>query len=93
MTDPPPVRRRVLVVGRVQAVGFRASCHRRATDAGLGGFVRNLDDGRVEAAFEGHAAAVAALVDWCRHGPPLASVTALSVVEEPVEGTRGFRLL
>jgi len=93
VTDPPaPVRRRVLVAGRVQAVGFRASCFRRATDAGLSGFVRNLDDGRVEAVFEGPAVVVEALVGWCRVGPPLASVTALSVVEEPVEGTRGFRV-
>jgi acylphosphatase len=91
---PPgtPVRRRVLVAGRVQAVGFRASCHRRALQAGLAGWVRNLADGRVEAAFEGPAAAVASLVDWCGTGPPLARVTTVEVVDEPVEGARTFVL-
>jgi acylphosphatase len=84
------VRRRVVVEGRVQAVGFRASCHHRATEAGLGGFVRNLADGRVEAAFEGPAATVDALVRWCAAGPPLARVTAVAVVDEPVQGADRF---
>jgi len=84
------VRRRVLVSGRVQAVGFRASCHRRATAAGLAGFVRNLPDGRVEAAFEGPAPSVDTLVEWCRTGPPMARVTAATVVDEPTTGATAF---
>jgi acylphosphatase len=73
----------VVVAGRVQAVGFRASCQHRAVLAGLGGFVRNLADGRVEAAFEGPPATVASLVEWCRRGPPLARVSAVAVTDEP----------
>jgi acylphosphatase len=88
--DPTIVRRRVVVAGQVQAVGYRASCHLRATEAGLGGWVRNLPDGRVEAVFEGPAAVVEFLVGWCRHGPPLAQVTALVVTEEALAGDRRF---
>jgi len=84
------VRRRVLVTGRVQAVGFRASCHARAVRAGLAGSVRNLADGRVEAAFEGPAGAVDDLVAWCRTGPPMARVTRVDVTEEPLEGAGAF---
>ncbi len=86
---PPIVRRHVVIAGRVQAVGFRASCAHRASDAGLGGWVRNLPDGRVEATFEGPATTVEALVAWCRGGPPMARVTAVAVTDEvPVGETR-----
>jgi acylphosphatase len=84
------VRRRVVVAGRVQAVGFRVSCARRATDAGLGGWVSNLPDGRVEAVFEGPADAVDGLVAWCRAGPPMARVTTVAVTDEPVLGETRF---
>jgi acylphosphatase len=89
---PAIVRRRVVVAGRVQAVGYRASCHHRAAGAGLGGWVRNLPDGRVEAAFEGPAAVVELLVGWCRDGPPLARVTAVAVADEPLTGETGFQI-
>ena len=47
------VRYRVLVSGRVQGVFFRDSCRRVAEEHDVGGWVRNLPDGRVEAVFEG----------------------------------------
>jgi acylphosphatase len=84
------VRRRALVTGRVQAVGFRASCLRRAVDAGVAGWVRNTPDGDVEAVFEGPPAAVDALVTWCRAGPPMARVSAVQVADEAPRGETGF---
>lgn len=84
------VRRRVVVRGRVQGVGFRASVARRATTSGLSGYVRNCSDGSVEAVFEGQVAAVEALVAWCGDGPGLARVTAVEVRDEPPAGDRAF---
>jgi acylphosphatase len=89
-TGPARVRRGVVIAGRVQGVGFRYSCRNRAVEAGLGGFVRNRADGRVEAAFEGRPASVEALIAWCRIGPPLASVTAVAVTEEEPVGETSF---
>jgi acylphosphatase len=86
------VRRRVLVSGRVQGVGFRVSCARTARQAGVAGFVRNLPDGRVEAVFEGPPAAVEQMVAWCRRGPALARVARVEVREEPPLGDRHFRV-
>ncbi|HXQ44171.1 MAG TPA: acylphosphatase [Acidimicrobiales bacterium] len=86
------VRRRVVVHGHVQAVGFRASCLRRAAQAGLGGWVRNTERGDVEAVFEGPPSAVDALVAWCREGPPWAAVDDVEVSDEPTRGETAFSI-
>jgi len=85
-------RVRVLVSGDVQGVGFRWYCHERATAGGVGGFVRNLPDGRVEAAFEGDDGAVDGMVSWCRSGPRWARVSAVDVHEEAPTGLDGFAI-
>jgi acylphosphatase len=82
----------VLVTGRVQGVFYRSTCAAAARQLGLAGFVRNLPDGRVEAAFEGTEVDVDRMVEWCRHGPELARVDAIEVVDEPPRGDGGFRV-
>jgi acylphosphatase len=86
------VRRCVLVSGRVQGVFFRAACHDEASRAGVGGWVRNLADGRVEAVFEGDETAVQALIDWCQHGPRTARVRDVEVHEEDPVGVTAFEV-
>jgi acylphosphatase len=86
------MRRRVVVNGRVQGVFFRDSCQREAARAGVAGWVRNRNDGAVEAVFEGEDDAVEAMVAWCRRGPSRARVDRVDVVEESPEGLRGFRV-
>jgi len=67
------------VSGRVQGVAFRWSTRERAQALGVGGWVRNLHDGRVEVWIEGEAGSVEALVAWLRDGPPSARVTGVDV--------------
>ena len=86
------VRRRVEVHGRVQGVGFRASCLRRAADAGVGGWVRNTEGGDVEAVFEGPSEAVDALVTWCAVGPSWARVERVVVTDEAPRGDATFSI-
>jgi acylphosphatase len=88
-------RRRVHVIvsGRVQGVFYRATCIERARALRLGGWVRNLVDGRVEAAFEGPPEDVDAIVAWCREGPPRARVTEVTLEEEPALGEDLFRVV
>jgi acylphosphatase len=74
----------------VQGVWFRESTRRQAEAAGVSGWVRNREDGTVEAVFEGEPHAVARCVSWCRMGPPSAEVTAIDVHEEAPLGERGF---
>ena len=86
------VRRRVVVRGRVQGVFFRDSTRSQAVGAGVAGWVRNRDDGAVEAVLEGPEAAVATVVDWCSRGPWDASVTDVQAVVEEPEGLEGFEV-
>ena len=84
------VRRRVIAHGRVQGVFFRDSVRRAAQSRGVAGSARNLDDGTVEAVFEGSADAVEAMVEAVRRGPGHASVSEVEVFEEEPEGLEGF---
>ena len=69
--------RRCLVSGLVQGVFYRASAQRKAKELGVTGYARNLPDGRVEVLACGERAAVAALCEWLREGPPRAEVAAV----------------
>ena len=83
-------RARVRVRGRVQGVFFRESTRRAALDAGVAGYVRNMPDGSVEAAFEGAPDAVERLLAFARTGPQDAEVDEVEVADEPPEGLSGF---
>lgn len=69
---------RCLVEGRVQGVAFRAATRRQAMSRGVGGYARNLPDGRVEVLVCGEEAAVAQMRTWLLSGPPAARVTDVS---------------
>jgi acylphosphatase len=86
------VRRRVLVSGEVQAVGFRDSARQTATALGVGGWVRNRRDGSVEIEVEGAEPAVAALLAWAASGPPGAVVRTVDVTELELSGDRRFEI-
>ncbi|MHB8405773.1 MAG: acylphosphatase [Gammaproteobacteria bacterium] len=64
-----------LISGRVQGVVFRASTARRALELSVTGYAKNLPDGRVEVLACGEPAAVDALCEWLRRGPPAARVS------------------
>lgn len=84
-------RSHVFISGRVQGVFFRANTRDRARELGLGGWVRNLPDGRVEAVFEGEEDRVREMIEWCHRGPRFASVSRVEVdMEEPSGEFKAF---
>jgi len=85
-------RAHVYVSGRVQGVYYRATTRDTAQEAGVCGWVRNLDDGRVEAVFEGPESAVEEMVAWCETGSRAASVDAVDATYEEPEGLDGFEV-
>ncbi len=93
MSLTPPVRRRLLVSGIVQGVGFRPFVHRLAHERGLAGFVRNTGEG-VEIELEGAPADV----DWLVHAiratpPPLSRIDAVTCAEALPDHAEGFRIV
>ncbi len=84
------VRKRVVAHGQVQGVFFRDTVSTEAENRGVAGWVKNRDDGTVEAVFEGDPDAVQALVDLCGSGPAQADVDKLEAGEEEPEGLSGF---
>ena len=79
------------ISGQVQGVGFRYAACQQAGRLGLGGWVRNLGDGSVEAVFEGPSVDVAQAVSWCHYGPPGARVIRVNREDEAPIGETGFR--
>ena len=72
---------RLRIHGRVQGVWYRESMRREAERLNVAGWVRNAPDGSVEAVVQGSAAAVDALIQWARSGPPLARVERIELDE------------
>ncbi len=84
----------VFVSGIVQGVFFRDHARRWAEEMGLCGWVRNLQDGRVEAAAEGPEENIQAFLARLRKGPPRSRVDGLEVEWEPFRGEfSDFRIL
>lgn len=79
-----------LVRGRVQGVAYRQHTDEQAQRLDLDGWVRNLEDGRVEVLFEGETDAVQELATWLEQGPSAAEVAEVTLSEMPQQGMAGF---
>lgn len=85
-------RAHVYVSGKVQGVYFRATTRDEARERDVDGWVQNLDDGRVEAIFEGPEDVVEEMVEFCHEGSSAARVEDVSVEYGDPEGEDGFRV-
>lgn len=75
-------RAHIFVSGRVQGIGYRDGVRRKAKKLGVFGWVKNLEDGRVEAVFEGEEDNVKEIIEWAKAGPFLAKVENIDIVPE-----------
>ncbi len=81
--------RLVRIRGKVQGVWYRSWTVEQAVQRGLSGWVRNRQDGSVEALFAGEPAAIEEMIAVCRKGPRLARVDSIAsepTAEEPPAG-------
>jgi acylphosphatase len=84
--------RRWFVRGRVQGVGYRWFAQRAATELGLSGYARNLDDGRVEVYAAGPEEKLARLGAMLYRGPQWSDVRGVEEIEASVEAHGSFRI-
>jgi acylphosphatase len=91
MTDSDEALR-IVVHGRVQGVFFRDTCRREAQRLGVRGWVRNRDDGTVEAVLAGRPHALKQMVRWAQDGPPHAVVETVEAEPADDPGTAGFEV-
>ena len=77
----------VYIRGRVQGVFFRAATRTAATNLNLTGWVSNMDDGLVEAVFEGEDSDMEKMIAWCKVGPPSSIVENVTMTEEQYTGS------
>ena len=76
----------LIISGRVQGVLFRANTKRQAELIGVKGWVRNLDDDKVEAVAEGSEELIKRFVEYCRKGPEGARVDDIEIEELEYKG-------
>jgi len=83
---PSMIRAHVFIKGNVQGVFYRDWTAQKARALGLSGWVKNLEDGRVEAVFEGSREKVAEMVKNCQAGSVLAKVDHVDALWEEASG-------
>ena len=88
MSDTKAVN--AVISGKVQGVWFRAWTMEQAQKRGLAGWVRNRNDGTVEALFAGPADKVDDMLQACHRGPPLARVAGVAVTPASFPHNGGF---
>ena len=78
------------VYGKVQGVGFRMFCKRKAKELGLAGYALNLPDGRVEVLLCGEEAALQTMLELLHQGPAFAQVLGVDVDACEPQQVTGF---
>jgi acylphosphatase len=78
---------RLYISGLVQGIFFRGFIKENAEKLNIKGFVRNLEDGRVETFLEGDSEDVRKMIEICKKGPKHSEVKK---VEEKTERNQGF---
>lgn len=81
------------IIGKVQGVWFRSSMKAEADKLDLTGWVRNCEDGSVEATVCGPDSRIETIISWARHGSANARVHAVEVTEQQPRQHPGFKIV
>jgi len=84
---------RLFILGSVQGMFFRQFIKDNAEKNNIRGFVRNLEDGRVEIFIEGNSEDVDKMVSICNRGPPHSQIRNVEEKEEKFQDFREFKIL
>ncbi|MEM4270696.1 MAG: acylphosphatase [Candidatus Pacearchaeota archaeon] len=84
---------RVEIFGTVQGIFFRNFIKESADKLGIKGYVRNREDGSVEAWFEGNSQDVDKMIEICKDGPEHTIIKKIDIVEENFQDLKEFKIL
>lgn len=84
---------RVYINGTVQGVFFRGFIKENAERYNVKGFIRNLEDGRVEVFLEGNIEEVNKMIELCKQGPKHSQIRSVEVKDEKFQDLKGFKVL
>ena len=85
--------KRLYINGTVQGIFFRQFVKENAERSDVRGFVRNLEDGRVEVFIEGDGKDVDKMIELCKKGPRHAQIRNVEIKEEKVQDFKEFKIL
>ena len=83
----------LLIKGRVQGVFYRATARDVAQKLQVKGWVRNTEEGFVEALVSGDAEQVRKFIEWCHKGPAMAEVSEVISTQTDEQNFEGFQIL
>ena len=84
---------RILIEGRLHGMNFRYQTQQKAAKLQLGGFVRNLSDGRIEIEAQGDQDKVEQLLAWCQEEPHSSNIKSILYrYDEPTKGYTDFMM-
>ena len=83
----------LLIKGKVQGVFYRATAKEKAAELRLSGWIKNTDEGHVEAVASGTEDGIEAFITWCKKGPSGAEVNSVDVIETGEKISEGFLIL
>lgn len=84
---------RLYITGTVQGVFFRAFVKENAERYNVKGFVRNLEDGRLEIFLEGNSDDVNKMVELCKKGPKHSQIRKVEEKPEKFQDFKAFKVL
>ena len=84
---------RLYITGTVQGVFFRMFVKENAERQNVKGFVRNLEDGRIEIFLEGDSEGVNKMVELCKKGPKHAQIRNVEIKPERFQNFKVFKVL
>jgi acylphosphatase len=84
---------RLYIKGIVQGIFFRSFIKENAEKYNVKGFVRNLEDGRIEVFLEGNSDDVNKMVELCKTGPKHSQIRDVEIKSETFQGFNNFKVL
>ena len=84
---------RLYISGTVQGVFFRGFIKQNAEKLNVKGFIRNLEDGRIETFLEGNPDEVRKMIEICKKGPRHAMIKKVEEKPERFQDFKTFKVL